>query len=797
MDSAESRIAPVVPLRGPERLLGTRSASGELDDAARFDFFMTSVRERIEQLTRTDITPKQLARDVLAILRQIIREDSDHTTHEDALESLFHRLYCEPSMRGLFIDLHNRGCAVLHSATSPGIEFDKDQVAHDLEEIVSWYQRRKSSLALLSAQDASSRDDSLFGLKIFHDRTFLGVEGFEVSCGLRLLGHRGRDLWFKVFLRAHGEFVHIKPEWKHWTDDTETFVRSGVSPVQSREVGRVAGILPLEPSGQRVILDSVRCFIPYAALGLDAGRHDVLVEAGVYDALGKRFVFSSQPERISMPSDGEVKPIPSPQSMGLWSFNPGTGDAFSHTRVGHGYREDNREVLTVTTNLDLLGHRGEILQTECRFMRMNGDPVESASRAYMEPDGTFVYRSELVATKDITRYFDRTVEIPMTAFSLDEGDHELLCTLSIIGAGKKIICGALARCTVHIGPESIVPVAPVDELIEAMENPEPASDLQVGGFFVDPSAHFNSAPTIKLGLDVGASDWKAKLCRVVLSIEQDPLTTPSTKLRLRPQRQTLSCGGFEMPARQSLVAQFNARDIASYLLFPAEGAKLLARAQVYTLDDRLIFNRTRPFVLSPQSVEDASQIAAFASSGQVRVVDMATRPVVGSPRVKTEVVLDVRLDDPEACRFSLYHEVMDPDGRALKQHGSEEAEMLPGSVVSFDFSEENFHCRHRDGWTQLRVELPNHLSPDSADLAPRPGIYTLKLMLFTDQGKLTHIAHQPLLVRGKNFGESPLAISYDFDRTVVLDVSEPEMAPPVLDMLVDRVRNWFRSLARS
>lgn len=794
MDSAEERKAPVLQLRGPERLLGTKSVSGPTDEATRFRNFIASTRERIDQLTKSELSTKQLGREVLAILRQIIREDSDPSTHDDAVETLFHRLWGEPVMQRLFVDLHNRACAILHTAHRSFVDMERDVVATELEEIISWYERRKFSLAMLQGQ--AGHDDCIFGLQVFHDRSSVGVDGFEISCGLCLVGHRSEELWLKVFVRSFGEFVLARPGWEHWIDDTETLVRAVPRSGGPESDDRACSIVPISPSGQRNIIDSVRCFMPYAALDLPPGRQDVMIEVGLYDAKGRRILFGSQAERLSIPASENIKAVPSPQALALWPSNFSSGDTISHVRVQRGFRDESREVLTVLSNLELAGHRSETLHLECRFMNMQGDLVESGQSSMMDADGSFVLRSDLVVASDVWRFYERALEIPLTALSLDAGSHDLLCRLAVLDETRKVLCGTVERVSVEISSESIAPQAPIVETQAVMESPDPMSDLQIGAFTVDPDARFNGTPVITLGITLSASDWRSKICRVVLSVEQDPVMTPSTKLRLRPQRHTLCCGGFDMPARHSISAQFSAREIASYLLLPPEGVKLLGRVQVYTLDDRLIFNRTRPFVLREQEVSGSSQVAAFAGSGNIRIVRLDTRPVVGTVNIRTDLSLNLRLDDPEACRFSLYHEVLDPDGQALRQHRGQDAEVLPGSILSLDFSENVFPCRYRAGWFQIHLDLQNNLSPSGNQLLPQPGIYTLKVMLFTEQGKLTHVVHQPLLIRGKNFAESPLAISYDFDKPGGLGVEGGETIEAPFAEAMTRVKNWFRAFNR-
>ncbi|MBN8549399.1 MAG: hypothetical protein J0M12_08805 [Deltaproteobacteria bacterium] len=795
MDSAEERKAPVLQLRGPERLLGTRSVSGPTTEAARFENFMASVRERIDQLAKAELSSKQLGREVLTILRQIIREDSDPTTHDDAVETLFHRLWGEPVMQKLFVDLHNRACAILHTSHNSIPDMERDVVAAELEQIVSWYERRKFSLAMLREQ--KSADDAIFGLQVFHDRSHAGVDGFEVSCGLGLVGHRNEELWLKVFVRSFGEYVFARDGWEHWIDDTETLVRAVVPVGTSQEELRVSSIVPISPPGQRSIFDTVRCFLPYAALDLPAGRQDVVIEVGLFDSRGRCLLSDSQSELVSIPATEEIIPIPSPQSVGLWPSNVSSGDSISRVKIQRGFRDESREVLTILSNIDLAGHRGEALSLECRFMNLQGELVESGLAAMMEPDGSFLFRSELMIMSDLWRVYERAIEIPLAALSLDAGSHDLLCQLTLVDATRRVLCGTFERFSLEIQPESIAPQAPLHEQDALMESPDPMSDLQIGAFSIEPESRFNGTSVITLGLTLHASEWRSKVCRVVLSIEQDPLTTPSTKLRLRPQRHTLCCGGFQMPARHSISAQFSAHEIASYLLLPPEGVKLLARAQVYTLDDRLIFNRTRPFVLRQQEVSGSSQVAAFAGSAGARIVRLETRPIVGSLTIATDMSVNVRLDDSEACRFSVYHEILDPQGHAVKQHRGQDVDLLPGSVLSLDFTENAFPCRYRNAWFQFHLDLQNSLSPSGKDSLPQPGVYTLKAMLFTEQGKLVHVVHQPLLVRGKNFAESPLAISYDFDKAVVLDVDGVEDSLPLLTDVMSRVKNWVKAFNRS
>ncbi len=790
MDSADERGSAVLKLHGNERLLGTRSVSRPFDEAERFEALIASLREKSDQLSKVESPPKQLAREVLSIQRQLIREEAGAGVQGDAIEALYERLWAEPPMQRLFLDLYNKSCAILHSAMSSVEGFDRAIVAADLERIISWYVQRKNTLTALERRGTS--DDALLNLAVRHDRSFLGVKGIEISCSLALSGHRFQDLWFKVFLRSGGSFVGVRAGWEHWVDETETLLK--IVPVNSShpvEGARVSAILPVSPASEHCLVDDLRCFIPYAAMDLVAGPHEVMVEAGIYEASGKRLLFVNQSEQISIAEVDDEYPIPSLQSFAVWPVDVATGDSIERLRIRRGHREGNREVLAITYSLELWGHRDEPLKLRCRVLSMQGDPVDGGINSMREGDGSFLYESELTLTSDIARFYDRSLEIPLHALSLDEGQHELFCMLSVVDGSGRTLCGAFERFALNIEGAQLMPPGAEEERSGIPSGSDPSLDLQIGGFLVDAEARFNGTPTIKLGITLASSAWLTKVCRVVMSIEQDPLTTPSTKLRLRPQRQTRCCGGYEGPVRREITAQFSARDIASYLLLPAEGVRLLARVQVYTLDDCLLFNRTRQFVLKQQNVEGSSQVSSFAESASVRVVDLVTKPVVGSSQIKTDVALDVRLDDPQLCRFSVYHEVLDPSGTAVRQQAVQEFETLPGVVLGLDFSDQSFHCRYRAGVFQVRLELSNNLVQFGQSESPRPGIYTLKVLLFSDEGKLIHVVHQPLLVRGRNFPESPLAISYDFDRAVVLDIEEPLTSSPIFETVSAKVRGWL------
>lgn len=791
MDSAERRNAPVLKLPGSERLLGTRSVAEPADEVERFESFVATARERIELLQKPDIPPKQLAREVLAIQRQLIREGSDLSAHSDAIEALFNRLWAEPPIQRLFIDLYNKACAILHSSQFPADGFGREAVAADLERILSWYVRRKSSLLTIAPDDQDQ--DMLWGLQVIHDRSFLGVPGFEVACHAALRGHRHEELWFKVFVRSGREYIGIRSGWDHWVDETETLLRLVPQPTDgAEEIQRFAAISPILPSGERRLIDDLRCFVPYAALNLPPGRHDIEVEAGIFEANGRRILFSSLPERVSLSESTHA--VPSPQSFALWPVDLASGDIIERIRIRRGHREGNREVLTITSSFELWGHREQTLQLHYKVLFLNGDPVESGLSTMIDADGTFLHSTELPVHADVARFYDRITEIPLQALSLDEGDHELLLQLCISDDSGRALCGMHERFSLHIDADAVAPNADPEDRVEVLDAPDLLTDLQMGGFVVDPDSHFNGDSFIKIGVTLVASEWRSKVCRVVLSIEQDPLTTPSTKLRLRPQRQTRCCGGFDGPQRREIIAQFSSRDIASYLLLPPEGVKLLARAQVYTLDDCLIFNRTRPFVLREHDVHEAAQVVAFAEHPAAKIVDIVTHPVVGSSQIRSEVALDVRLDEVNASRFSLYHEVLDHSGIPIRQHPDVQFDALPGSVVGLDFSEEHFSCRYRAGVFQVRVELLNNLIPHGQQQSARPGGYTLKLLLFSEEGRLIHIVHQPLLVRGKNLPASPLAISYDRDRGLVVDPAGADGSAPFLEVLTGKVRSWLRSL---
>ncbi|MEY4699932.1 MAG: hypothetical protein RL326_119, partial [Pseudomonadota bacterium] len=220
--------------------------------------------------------------------------------------------------------------------------YDISRELDELNMLLKWYVRRKMSLAsleieisgnaaMLDADGSVLRDehDALYGLEVMHDQQVFGTKGCVLACGLRLVGRDGQPLWLRVGVRCNGEPVVVRPDWSSWTDPG-----SGEAlEVIAKELP-FCSLVPVRPNAQRLIIDEVMAFVPYAALELPVGRSDVEFVISVIDGDGEEILVTTRPESICVPRRDTVSFVaPAPHAAGMWPHDVVSGDKISELSV--------------------------------------------------------------------------------------------------------------------------------------------------------------------------------------------------------------------------------------------------------------------------------------------------------------------------------------------------------------------------------------------------------------------------------------------------------------------------------
>ncbi len=322
-----------------------------------------------------------------------------------------------------------------------------------LGELIDWYARRVQSLFLLKETLRRDETNAIFSLRTLPQQEHADVKGLGVSVGIKLSGAVLQARWLKVFLRlprdpqrlkdatAEFQYLSAKREWTFWQHAAADI-----------EDTRLCAMLPLVPQKNAQILDDVRVFIPFAAIAAQSIIEDVEIEAGLYDNSGRcaaRVVYRETlgfNPRAYAEDEGQRHLLP-PQSFQMW-----TKDYCSLDRI------DNLQVkqsgpgapLRVGFDFTFAQKATEDLRVEAKLLRLSGECVAQKQLAAAPPseDGSDLLDAQnleagigfgMCGRKQRARFQRAEAIFAPEFFVLDEGEQELLCEVSLLGAHRKIL----------------------------------------------------------------------------------------------------------------------------------------------------------------------------------------------------------------------------------------------------------------------------------------------------------------------------------------------------------------------
>jgi hypothetical protein len=425
---------------------------------------------------------------VLKVIRDLAHRETGVFTIEPHLPQLLSALYAGSVEVGIVSGLVRRAQKALaardvyereghlraanDSQIGRSIQYDISRELDELTMLLKWYVRRKMSLASLEIELSSNvsfvdvdgrltRDDqdALYGFEIMHDHQMFGTKGCLLACGLRLVGRDGQPLWLRVTVLSNGAPVSVRPEWSSWTDPG-----SGDSVEVLAERSPFCSLVPIRPNAQRLVIDEIRAFVPYAALELPVGRCDVEFVASVIDGDGREILVASKPESICVPSrEISAIPVPAPHAAGMWPHDVVSGDKLSELTVSSGFAVVagwERHSVSVQFDLSLFMHAGESVMLECRFVDSKGNIVELSSlgipfvaselNVAVESVSSYRYRRVLHPKGAWAFYRGLSIEIPVEFLLLTPGQHDLTCEIVIVSEDDRVLCGDMACVRLHV-----------------------------------------------------------------------------------------------------------------------------------------------------------------------------------------------------------------------------------------------------------------------------------------------------------------------------------------------------------
>lgn len=668
--------------------------AGLAEESERLYDFISPLEGEIKRIARFRARSPQLKRSLLrkvaelsfSIIRQLAHRETGIFSLEPSVSHLLSALYAGPAESVIVTGLLSRAKRVVSSLDSKRqlvekvalnsdmLLLDSYDVNRELDELsmlLRWYVKRKMSLVWLGSQDYESSavgfdsdSDALFGFQVLHDQQVFGTKGCVVSSGVRLIGRDGQTLWIRAGVECDGHPVAARSEWSSWVDASDdSFIENdAVCPP-------FASLVPLRPNSQRVVVDDVQIFIPYAGLDLPQGRSQVTLVVSILDSEGRVIVEKRRDEELSVPKrELSKREIVAPHIAGFWPHDVVSGDKISDLKVDSGYcTVDGWEQLSVSVscNLALALHSGESVVLETRFLDQQGNSVEFSSSGLVSgletgagftgEDSGFRFRRILQPRSAWAHYENLSFNIPVEFLLLPSGDHLLTCEVVAMTLDDQILCGDLSQVKVS------VPVSEqeINSSTRVFDGP-----IEVESVDVEPNWKLAEHDVIRIQatlaprisrdevalLAVNQMREGATACRVVVSLEREDGATlveaysDALGVGVRPVSRAVICDGQSGLAEQIVVCNLlreSVLNLAATSDLRRQGKiALKARVRVSSLEGKFLAEETREFFVRLTNTLQPS-LPQYLSDPHSHVVDVTTnwhdQPIGLSCRVTCNV----------------------------------------------------------------------------------------------------------------------------------------------------------------
>jgi len=613
-------------------------------------------------------------------------------------------------------DREERNAAVEsgRAALSRGLGYD---VARELDELVmllKWYVRRKMSLCALEVESldgfalfdgrvdgrdglAADERDVLFGLDVMHDHHVFGVKGCLVTCGLRLLGRDGEALWLRVSLSSNDKPVAARAEWSTWTDPG-----AGAAVEILPEVASFCSLVPIRPNSQRLILDEVRAFVPYAALQLPAGRSDVELLVTVIDGDGREVLSVSQSESVCVPHRQlALSAVPAPHSLGMWPHDVVSGDKISELTVTSGFKcvaGWERHSLSVAFDLSLFMHAGESVMLECRFVNDQGRIVELSSlgmpfvaselNVAVESISSYRYRRVLHPKGAWALYQGLCIDIPVEFLQLSPGAHEITCELVVVSSDERVLCGDMSRAVVQVPDRS-----PRQESNASSERAvanrgllDSGTALDLESFEVEPTWQFGDDDCIRVQARFSPRNRAQQLAdlaagrvgelfspyRVEISLEREDghvllqAYSDSLGMSFKPVTRAVCIDPYSGHTDHSVVANFKREEVLGWSMGSEGGRsgtkwRIFARVTALSLAGEVLVSESKECFVKPL-LEGGKQVVAVREPAPT-VVDVVSYAHVQGERLASRALINVPVSERGEDAIRVQFELCGPAGQ--------------------------------------------------------------------------------------------------------------------------------------
>jgi hypothetical protein len=663
--------------------------------------------------------------------------------------------------------------------------------------LLKWYVRRKMSLcalqlesnddfSLLAGDSVAQRDarDLIFSLDVMHDHQVFGVKGCLLTCGLRLLGRDGETLWLRVSIMSDGQPVTARPEWASWTDP------GGDGPIELLpEEGIFCSLVPIRPNSQRLVIDEVRAFVPYAALKLPSGRSEVEIVATVIDSEGRQILSVSRAENICVPPRQlGLSAVPAPHSLGMWPHDVVSGDKLSELTVAAGYKLIagwERNSISVAFDLSLFMQAGESVMLECRFINAQGSIVELSSlgmpfvatelNVAVESVSSYRYRRVLHPRGAWALYQGLCIDIPVEFLLLTPGAHEITCELVVVSADDRVLCGDMSRVMVQV-PDRDRLKADVNGATSP-ERRTPASERAMGdmrieleSFEIEPAWQSGSDDCIRVQARFSPRNHAEQLAnlaagrvgelfspyRVEIALEREDghvllqAYSDSLGMSFRPVTRAVCVDPYSAHAEQSVVANFRREEVLGWS-FGKEGGRALAKHRVFaritalSLAGDVLVSETKEFFVKPLGAA-AGQVV-YVRAPAPMIVDVEAVANAQGERIASRVVVNVQSGEQSIDGMQVQFALCSSKGTR--------------QVIAT----RDLQLQHRGVWTRQVAGLCQYTVSCEYRMQGEPQVegQFVEAALVTKDGDLLHRAQQPIRLAGVLSEVDENAADFDSD----------------------------------
>lgn len=735
---ARPRSRIVVPLR----------EGGFID--AEHQRLLSQIEQDVVALRRARFGTSELADKILFIFQRLLDIHGIQRMDSTGLKLLFQSLQGHLVMQRAVIELFELAHrAILEDGANESEGIFRDGilepvgVSRALSHIVRWYRERNATIRLAQAADEESPILDLHG---FADAMHQGLYGVEGVFRVVVRDTSTMPAWCRMSLYfPDGSPVRARPGWVSWQDEFALGSADGQA---------VSIVGPLSSSHASSLFDRISLFIPYEACELQSGIRQLVLKCALLADDGAKLFEQCESLRVVVPALQHAQaPLMSPQALGLWPEDFGSGDRIGNLLVERTFSVANPdlEVLRIEADVHLCGHAGQQLSVECRLMTEDGALVKRRGALDDSEQSTLFARARLYPQLTLSDFPRTSIEIPVYICDLPAGRHALLAEISVVAEKERVICG-LTRSVQIVMPEYVADL-PVADRPQDRAVVEPSIGIHLLAFEVDGAARFGKTKTVRAVARLRAADWHGRAFRALVSLEdvhEEPLH--DTRRGAPLAKAVCFSGAAQDRGSREVVLSFPAAEVP-----PREGEQIVARLRLFSLDGRLLLEASCSFSGLPNAEVVEEQEKPSAEDHPLVLTDLVMQGIEESGSVRCRAYLDINLESYESDRFTIYYEGLDGLGRSIALPATTSQQDLPGIILNFDLAQLVPGARARVGWFQMFIDVL--CSPRSMVSGGRDGaqgrLHALRIFLFSGSGKLLQsVTHE--LWPGKSFGTALL-----------------------------------------